>query len=324
MRLKTMWWLNQLRNENPDGGDPGGGTPPAGGDGGTPPAPGGDGGGGDGGDPPPSWLSTMPETWRSEVAEKAGFDEKTAKMLDRVPDPASLAKSWVDAQAKIRQGLASNALPDDASEEQIKEWREANNVPLEASGYKLDMGDTVLSDGDERILGEVSAIAHKHNIKADAYQEMTTAWMNAREAEIAKQEELDNLQAVETQRALADVWGKENIERNRNAIKGLLNSKLPEPMRELLLNSRAGDGRALFNHPEIMQFFADLAFDINPAGAVLPNDGAGLNGVKDRIAEIEKYMADDPDAYFKDQKVQEELRQLYEVQEKIEAQESAA
>ena len=70
--------------------------------------------------------------WRDPIA---GDDEKFKAQLKRYADPASFGNAHREAVQKIRSGQLKEELPADATEEQIKEYRRANNIPLEPTGW---------------------------------------------------------------------------------------------------------------------------------------------------------------------------------------------
>ena len=80
-------------------------------------------------EPPAPFYSQVPEDWRAQIVEGLGIEDeaergKVAKMFDRVTDLPTLARNYVEAQNKIRSGLAKdNTLPENPTVEQMAEYR---------------------------------------------------------------------------------------------------------------------------------------------------------------------------------------------------------
>jgi hypothetical protein len=109
-------------------------------------------------------------------------------------------------------------------------------------------------------------------------------------------------------------WGQD-YEMNIGLVQGVLQS-LPETVRDSFANARLADGTAVFNSPEMMNFFADAARAINPAATVVPaGNGNPAQAVVSRIAELEAKMGSD--TWHKDANSQQELLRLYDARERM-------
>jgi len=263
-------------------------------------------------DPPANYFSSQPDTWRTDLLSNAGFEgeeaEKRAGQLERVMDIKTLTKNYFEAQDKIRKGELSNGLPENPTDEQVAEWREANGVPEAPDKYELALDEgLVLGEEDTRIMEGVTKVAHKNNIPASAMSELTNAMLAGREAEAEAMEAQDGVDTQTTVRQLKDAW-KGDYQTNTNMVQGLI-SQLPESIRDDFLGARLADGKALFNSPEAMVFFADLARKVNPAGTVVPNSANPSQAVSDEIGKLEGRMTDP--SWFKDKEAQNRLQELY-------------
>lgn len=311
-----MFRLNQITRvfrEEENGGDP-----PAGGGGGNPPAdpPSGDNPPADppsGGEVTP-FYDALPETWRDQLVGSLGLEDESAaekrlNQLSRVPDFKTLTKNYFESQDKIREGIKPVGLPDNATDEQLAEYREANGIPSTVDDYatSLDEG-LVLGDTDTRIMGEVFKVAHTENVSSDTMGKLTNAMLNARAAEEDLMLQQDGIDTQTVRGQLQDTWGSD-YQTNLNMVKGLVN-QLPESMRDDFLNARLADGRALFNSPEFQIFMADVARKVNPAGTVVPNSANPTQAIDDEIKTLEKKMG--TDEWFKDTDGQKRYQQLVE------------
>lgn len=263
--------------------------------------------------PTGNYFEKLPDNWREDLA---GGDAKAAKMLERVKDMPTFMANYMNAQEKIRSGEISSGLPENATEEQMADWRVANGVPEEAKGYELDLAEgLVLGDTENRILEGVFESAHKHNVSVDAMSEVVSSFLEGQlredEATIAQ----DGLDVQETTRLLREQWGGD-YDTNLNLINGML-TKLPEESRELLKLGSLSSGKGLFNDANIMNFFAGLAREINPGGVVMPESTNQSKDIKTEIAGFEARMSED--GWHKDEAANARLLELYEAEEKMEA-----
>ncbi|ENO16944.1 hypothetical protein J057_01695 [Marinobacter nanhaiticus D15-8W] len=75
---------------------------------------------------------TWPDDWRAQLA---GEDEKLAKKLDRFNSISDVVKWAQNLEKKMSSGEFSRKLPEDATEEDIKQWRLENGVPESPEKY---------------------------------------------------------------------------------------------------------------------------------------------------------------------------------------------
>ena len=271
---------------------------------------------GDGGDAgaQANWYDSAPETWRTDLITKAGYEGedavKVGNMLERSNDPASFLKSAVSAQDMIRKGELSSGLPDNPSEEQLNDWRSANGVPLEPS-YELSLGDGVtLSESEQGIFDEVFKSAHAGNVNTDTMNQMAVSFKQAQQVQEDKrlaQDGIDSQQGVEV---LKKAWGGE-FDANMNRANARLNA-LPDAVRESLVGGRMGDGKGMMNSPEVLEWLSGMERQINPAGTVVPNAANPVQAIKDELASLKEKIG--TEEWFKDQDSQDRYQQLLEAQ----------
>jgi len=259
-----------------------------------------------------SWNKEAPDDWREQLANG---DEKKLNMLKRITDFDKFTESYFNAQDKIRAGETSNGLPDNPTEEQISAYREANNVPKSAEEYALALEEgLVLGEHDERIMKDVYEVAHKNNVSNDTISELTNAMLKGRELESQSLIKQDGLDVQQSTSMLRDNWGQD-YETNIGLVQGVLGS-LPESVRDDFANARLADGTAVFNSPEMMNFFAEAARAINPAATVVPaGSGNPMQAITGRIADLEAKMG--TPEWYKDAASQKELVNLYTARERM-------
>lgn len=268
---------------------------------------------------PKAFYETMPDDWRNQVVDSLGIEDQADKdkklgQLSRLSDFKSMSKSFFDSQDKIRSGQIETGLPENATDEQLADYREANGIPDSAEGYaeSLDEG-LVLGEADERIMEGVYKVAHDNNVSSETVNQLTSAMMNARQTEqdgIVAQDGIDQQQA---ERLTKDLWGPD-YQANVNMIKGFVN-KLPEAVREGFENARLSNGQAVFNSPEILSFLSDAARLANPSGTVVPGSSNPGQTIKDELKTLESKMG--TDEWFKDGASQKRYRDLVEAEERM-------
>lgn len=259
-----------------------------------------------------SFFESLPDDWRTQMVQQAGYEDvdKHVKQLERVKDLGTLTKNYFEAQEKIRQGMKNAGLPDDATQEQVAEYRDANNIPLESSGYydALDEG-LVIGDDDKAVLDPILDIAHQNNVPADVMAQMITSQMQAYADEAKAVETNDALHQQEAQTALRQTWGNE-FETNLNLAKKTL-SDMPEGLRDELMNARFMDGKGVMNSPEFIAYMANTAKQINPQATIVANQNYATE--KERYNELRGMMGDYNSEYWKGQNsdsLQKEFRDL--------------
>lgn len=311
------------------GGGDGGNQPPGGGDGGEPtatPPEGGsgtgegeggapatppEGGEGEGGDKP--WYSALPENWRDQISKG---DEKKLNVLARYSTPADVLDAFFEARDKIKKGEVSSGLPENPTEEQLKEYREANGIPEDPDGYELTLDDgLVLGDEDRKAFAPVFEAMHKANMPTSAVNEVVNSFLQGQAAEVERMQERDNLDAQETTATLKERWGAD-FAANKQLVNTLVRDMLPPDVVDAFMDARLPGGKAMFNEPSVLAGLAKLARELNPAATLVPADGDPRRNVETRIKELESQMSKDIDAWHKDKSAQQELRQLYDAREK--------
>lgn len=266
-------------------------------------------------------FAEMGDGWRNDFLTNAGYEgddlTKRAGQMERVLDMKSFATNYFSAQDKIRSGQLSSGLPENATPEQLTDWRTANDVPVESSGYNVVLKEgLVLGDADKSIMESVYAAGHDGNVSTKVMSGMVNAFLEGRELEMQDIQQQDGIHKQQTEVQLRKAWGGD-FTINTNLVRSFI-SGLPESMREDFEGARLADGRALFNSPEVMVFFADKARALNPMATVMPGSDNPVQATADRIKALETQMSSDSVAWHKDGAAQAELMQLYQAQQQQE------
>lgn len=263
----------------------------------------------------PDW----PEDWRDKLAKG---DDKVRKRLDRFQSPADVLKSWQSLEQKLSSGDVKSRLPDNATDEQIADYRKEHGIPDKAEGYLENLPNgLVIGDDDKELVGSYVERVHGKNADPAVVAETLDWYYGVQEEQIAKQAQADADAKQKFDDELRSEWGNE-YRQNINSINSFLDTAPADDdgtaLKDLLLGSRLSDGTPIGNHPTMLRWLARVAADANPAGFVSP--GAGLSqidSVNDEIASIEKSMRTNRAAYNKDEKMQARYLELLSAREKI-------
>ena len=248
--------------------------------------------------------------WRRGVA---GDDDKYYADLQRFSTPADYGNSFREAQQTIRSGQLKTALGNDATEEDVAAYREANGIPPKFEGYMENLPEgLVLGEQDKDIFSGFAESLHSVNAPPEIAHKALEWYNGFAEQQQDNRAEMDTDQSAEATKELRDAWGAD-YRANINLVGGLLESTFGVEAKEQLMEGRFGDERAFMNDPNVMKGFAEIARKLNPVHQLTPPGGDPLQTMNDEIAEIEKFMAEHRTDYNKDNVKQARLRQLYQI-----------
>jgi hypothetical protein len=251
----------------------------------------------------------VPDNWRELWADG---DEKLLKRLERVTDPKAAMKILREQDKLIAAGKVGKPLAKDATTEQIAEWREANGVPAKPEDYDTKLDDGLVFGEDDKA-GVDSFLQAMHGANATPAQVKAGlgAYAKFRDAEIQQQAELDSTEREQADEVLREAWGG-NYKQEKARIAAML-AGAPEGVKDILLNARHGKS-GIFNKPEVVQFFAGLAREINPTATIVPAGGNKEGAISTEIKDIESKMYTESGApnpvYWKDEAMQARYRDL--------------
>lgn len=254
--------------------------------------------------------------WRAPFVGEEMLSEDQAK---RFSTPADLAKSFASAHTKLRENAgAVPTLPENATDEDLAAFRTDQGIPLEAKGYLENLPDgVVVGEEDMSIMEHFLGEFHSMNASPATVHGIIGAynkWSEGQQAHIA---EADQDDFKKSEDALREAWGNE-YRANVNIVGSLLGSRFGAELADTIRNSRGPDGVALLNKPEFMGAMAQIARELDPLVTIIPNDADAAQGLADEIAEIEKFQKEHRTEYFKDEKMQARLRELYGIRQKHE------
>lgn len=275
-----------------------------------------------------AWKKANPygeDPWRgiaTEFATKDGkLDEKLLTRVKRYATPADALNAHIALQNKIAAGEMRSTLPPNATEEQVKAWRSENGIPEAPEKYELKLKDgLVIGEEDKPIIDAFLKSAHGANMTAQQASQAVDWYYEEVERQTAARAEQDKALAAKAQDALRAAWGNE-YRTNENMVLGLLDGA-PAGVKDQIMHGRLADGTPIMSHPETMMWLRQLAGEINPVTAIIPNAGGNIVGaVEDEIKQIETWMkaprtSPEGKKYWGDEKVQERYRALLNAKER--------
>ena len=242
------------------------------------------------------------------------------KAMERFESPEAYGKAFKEAQATISAGFKPGVLPDGATDDDIKAFREANDIPADVEGYYENMPDGLILGDDDKPIADVFMNAlHGANAPPAIGHALISAYNDFAEKEQDAQADMDIEQSKEATDELRGTW-KGDYRQNINAVETFLEREFGKEVKDQMLNGRFGDGRAFMNDPKILEVLARVERTLNP---LVPlhhtGDGDPVESMNDEITKIEKYMRTNRTDYYKDDKMQGRLRDLYEMRTKNQA-----
>lgn len=257
------------------------------------------------------------DDWREKLA---GEDAKKLERLKRFASPEALLTAQEEAAKKISEGLKPKARPDaaKATDDDWKAWREENGIPHEVTDYvkAIPMPDgRQIGDDDKPVIEFFSGKALARGVSPADMGVMVDAYYAMQEEQVAAVETADADFKRESLKTLKAEYGGD-FDANIAALRPYFESVNADLFGNLL-GGRLADGSKIGDHPDVMRFFISKAVAENPLATIVPSGGSGAQGIDNEIAALEKRMGEDRDAWFKDEKAQKRLQQLYTARDQI-------
>lgn len=263
-----------------------------------------------------------PQDWRAKVA---GEDAKELARLQRMGSPADLWKSYRALEAKLadKSGKPALAPPEGATPEQAAAWRKEMGLPEKPEAYTPALGNgLVVGEEDKPLLEGFKQAAYDANMTPDQFNKALNWYYTQLDQTRTQQSENDALHRREAEDALRAEWGAE-YRGNVTAIKNI-GDMFPDGSFDRLISGRTADGKLIGDDPAILRGLAMLAREFNPAAPHIPVGSSNpMQGISSRISEIQQIMRTDPSAYWANQKMQDEFRDLLAAQEKMQGRSAA-
>lgn len=260
-----------------------------------------------------------PDDWRERLA---GDDEAAKKRLARFGSPRAIFDSLRAAEKKISAGEAKKAVGADAKPEEIEAWRKENNLPITPEDMLKAAPDPegfVFGEADKPYLDNYAKAVLAANGTPDEVARGKAVYARMMEDAQQQRAEADKAYHAEALDNLRDEFGSgAAVKAELNGVQNFLDSHFSEEARKEILGGRGASGNLLRNNPAFLRDLAALSREIAPAASLMP--AGTVNAAKamgDEIAAIEKEMATDINAYYRDAAKQARYRELIEARDKI-------
>lgn len=247
----------------------------------------------------------LPDDWR-EIAS-AG-DDDTLKLLKRYGSITGVAKALKEARKVISSGGVKTEMPDPSDEKAMKEWRKAEGIPDDPTGYELPEEVTKrLTDADKPILSSFTEFAHSKNARPDVVNIASEWYIEMEEQAAAERLENDRVASEAAEDTLRKDWAHGEYKSNMTIAKRWIETVpgLGESWTEV----RTSDGRRLGDIPEFVSWAAEQGR--NTYGDLAFSNSDSERKHTARKEEIEKIMREDINAY-REQGLDKEYQEILE------------
>lgn len=226
----------------------------------------------------PQAPADFPEDWRAKMA---GSDAKELKRLERYGSPTELYKAYRTLEQKLSSGQVKQPLAENATPEQVAEWRKDNGIPDAPEGYDTALKDIVIGENDKPAVSEFLKKMHESNASPAAVKSALSAYYGLVEQQAQQQVVADEDFKAQSLNELQTEWGVD-FRKNVSMVSNLL-ATAPEGLAARIEASRTPEGRKVGDDPAMMKWLNQMAREVNPAAAVVPN--AGSNAASAMAAE---------------------------------------
>lgn len=198
-------------------------------------------------------VTALPDDWR-ELA--ANGDDDALKLLKRYGSLNGVVKALIEKDKLIRSGKIKRDMPDPKDEKAMAEWRKAEGIPDDPSGYKLpDAVIKRMTDDDKPMLASFTDYAHKKGAPQGVV-DIASEWYFDMAEQAAEQQAASDLEASEaTEAELRKDWAHGEYKANMTLAKRFVEG-IPG-VGENWTEARMPDGRLLGSIPEFIQWASD-------------------------------------------------------------------
>lgn len=253
----------------------------------------------------------FPDNWRQLVA---GEDEKELKRLERFNSVSDVFKSYRELEKQRSSFTPTPTRPGaDASEDDIKAYREHYGIPETAEGYELQLEDgTVPGEDIQPFIDGYLKYAHENHVSPDDVNRNIQWYLNDVARAQEEMAERNNEAKIEGIAELKQEWGGD-YKANLNAIQSLF-AEAPEGVFDDIMGARDQNGLKIANKPNTIRFLVGMAKQLNPTASLLPSGATDAASIEAEIEKLTGWMTSkDPkerDKYWKDPAAHERLVKL--------------
>lgn len=249
---------------------------------------------GSGGAQQPTWR----DDWRGAAAKG---DDAKVKRLERYKDPESAFEALFSAQDSISKHGLRTPLPENATPEQVAEYRKINGVPETHDKYSTDVGNGyVWGEADKPLLD--GFLKHMHGEHATPGEvNRGLRWYAGVQKQLNDQRaEQDATFKQDSLAKLGEMY-KGEFKRNVAHVDAFLDSpEFPAGIKDKILGARLPNGRLAGSDPEFIDFLYQQAIFRNPIATVMGgNSETQIKTAETRLNELIKMSGDKDSDYNK-------------------------
>lgn len=275
--------------------------------------PGGDGDGQPAGDNPDggNQPGDGQPNWREDFAE----DEKDLEFLNRFADKKSVMKMIKAQRAKISSGELKAPLPENATPEQVAEYRKENGIPEKADGYMEGLDENIVfGEDDKAALDPFLAEMHERNELPETVHTALAAYQRAKDMQIQRIQEQDAQIKAAAEDELRAEW-EGDYRTNLTAVDNFLDGHFSADVKMALMNARDEAGKPLMYNADFLRSCANLGRELNPVGATFGNGADNLDAIDTELAGLKKKMGTKD--WYRDEAGQKRYRELLQAKERF-------
>lgn len=240
-------------------------------------------------------VSEWPSDWRQKYSQ----DPAIQKRLERYGSPKAALDALFAAQTRISKGDLLPALKDNATPEDVADYRAAHGIPATAAEYDLTLPNgLVIGEADKPLVDEFLAKAHETNMHPTQVKEALSWFMDRQEQARVAQEARDTEARLSCVDTLREEFGPD-YKREVKIAMGVLDTAPPE-VKDRFLAGRLSDGTMIGNDPAVIRWLNGISRELNPVGTVVPGSGTNaVQAVEAELAGLRKMMGDHKSDYWK-------------------------
>lgn len=256
----------------------------------------------------------------------AGEDAKALERLARFNTPTDVTKALIEAQTKLSQRAEPPKLPENATPQQIAEWRKGLGVPdlgadakAEAflQAYKIAAPQGYeLSQVEGGMLEGLAKLAYEKGHSPREVKDITDFYFKSQAENKAALEKIDTTKQKEWVGQLREEWGRD-FEAKVAAGEQFLNQRFAGDMdaKTQLLNAQLPGGGKLGDSPQFVKMIAELAMANGMTDRIEANSlESNGKSLAERQIELEK-LARTNRALYNSPETQTALKKIYQLRQ---------
>lgn len=233
-------------------------------------------------------------SWKEELKKQVGDDAKLLKIIDKFKSPKDIITSNAELTKKLSSTRALPELPENATPEQLKEFREAAGIPEEAAGYELELE---IPEPYKEGLDAYLKIAHENNRPLTEVKKAVADYLKVEEARGQLiREQIASANAA-SEKAMRESWGP-NYDTNK-AVNDAFFEKVFGEEADLIKNAYLPDGTKIGENSKVLTKLLDVSKNTIGATTIISNSIVkDVTTLQDRLVVLNNMAASGDSAYW--------------------------